>query len=126
MGYTTLSRAARALLLTLVLGTALGTAARAQKANFEQAQRFTTQMMDKMTGSTSVDPHWIENSDQFWYSYKSQEGKNWWFVNAAKKSKQPLFDQDAMAAKLAETFHKPFNSKELPLKDFKYDTDQQL
>lgn len=92
----------------------------AQKANYKLAEQFTTRMMQKMTGSTSVLPHWIKDQDRFWYSYKTGQGKNWYFVNAMRGDKRPLFDQQAMASKLAEIFHKPFDSKDLPLKDFKY------
>lgn len=98
----------------------------AQKANFELAERFTTQMMDKMVGSTSVFPIWIEDTDQFWYTYQNSEGRNWYFVDAAKGSKRLLFDQEEMASQLSETFSRTFNAKDLELEDFTYDTDKKL
>jgi len=98
----------------------------AQKANFELAERFTTQMMDKMVGSTSVFPIWIEDTDQFWYTYQNSEGRNWYFVDAAKGSKRLLFDQEEMASQLSETFSRTFNAKDLELNDFTYDTDKKL
>lgn len=97
-----------------------------QKANFELAERFTTQMMDKMVGSTSVNPNWIEDTDQFWYTYENSNGKNWYFVDAAKASKRLLFDQEEMASQLSEIFTRPFNAKDLDLKDFEYNTDKNL
>lgn len=112
------------LILCLITGSNLVT--HAQKANFEQAERFTTQMMEKMVGSTEVDAEWIENSDRFWYSYENGEGKNWYFVEASSPSKQKLFDQNMMASKLTQILDKPFNGKDLPLKDFKYDTGEGL
>ncbi|MBO6525244.1 MAG: DPP IV N-terminal domain-containing protein [Balneolaceae bacterium] len=98
----------------------------AQKANFELAERFTTRMMDKMVGSTSVNPNWIEDTDQFWYTYENSEGKNWYFADAAKASKRLLFDQEEMASQLSEIFTRPFNAKDLDLKDFEYNTDKDL
>lgn len=98
----------------------------AQKANFELAERFTTQMMDKMVGSTSVNPNWIEDTDQFWYTYENSEGINWYFVDAAKASKRLLFDQEELAAKLSESFSRPFNAKKLDLEDFDFDTGKNL
>jgi dipeptidyl aminopeptidase/acylaminoacyl peptidase len=82
--------------------------------------------MEKMVGSTSVRARWIKDQDRFWYEYKTGDGVNWWFVDAARRSKRLLFDQEDMAAQLAEIFKKPFNSKDLPLKDFKYDTGKEL
>ena len=114
------------LIAFLALSTTLSNTGYAQKANFEQAERFTTQMMEKMVGSTSVNPNWLENEDRFWYTYENKNGKNWFFVDAGEKSKRLLFDQEEMASKLAETFNKSFNSKDLPLKDFEYNTDKGL
>ncbi len=98
----------------------------AQKANFELAEKFTTEKMKKTSSSLTVDANWLKNQSQFWYTYKTPSGKNWYMVDAAKRSKKMLFDQEDMAAQLAETFKKPFNSKDLPLKDFKYDEGKKL
>ncbi len=48
--------------LTVLLFT-LPTSAQDQKANFEMAERFTSQNMSKMVGSTRVFPRWIEDTD---------------------------------------------------------------
>ena len=98
----------------------------AQQADFESAERFTTQMMQKMVGSTEVDANWIEDSDRFWYSYENMEGKNWYYVDAARQLKSPLFDRQNMAAELTELLNRPINSKELPLKEFEYNTGEGL
>lgn len=97
-----------------------------QKANFELAERFTTAKMQKMVGSTSVFPRWIEDTNNFWYTYENSEGKNWYFVNAERANKRLLFDQEEMAAKLSEEFSRTFNAKDLDLKEFQYDTDKEL
>lgn len=93
----------------------------ARQANFELAEKFTTQRMQKMVGSTQVQANWIKDQDRFWYEYENRDGKNWYIVDAPGRSKDLLFNQEEMAAKLTEIFKKPFNSKDLPLKDFKYD-----
>ncbi|MCG8607928.1 DPP IV N-terminal domain-containing protein, partial [bacterium] len=98
----------------------------AQEANFELAEKFTTEKMEKMSSSLTVDANWLKNQSRFWYTYKRPSGKNWYIVDAVKRTKKMLFDQEDMAAQLAETFQKPFNSKDLPLKDFKYDEGKRL
>lgn len=112
--------------ITLVLILLLSSNIIAQQANFELAERFTTEMMDKMVGSTNVNPIWIEDTDQFWYTYENSNGKNWYFVDAAKGSKRLLFDQEEMASQLSESFSRSFNAKDLDLNDFKFDTDRNL
>lgn len=92
-----------------------------QKANFELAEKFTSKNMKKMTGSTSVRPNWLKDSDIFWYDYKTGDGNFYYIVDPAKRSKKPLFDNFDMAAKLTALAQKPYNPKNIPLKniDFK-------
>jgi dipeptidyl aminopeptidase/acylaminoacyl peptidase len=92
----------------------------AQTANFQQAKEFTTKKMQKLVGSTSVRPHWIKHTNRFWYQYKTPEGKNWYFVDADKRSQHKIFKPKKMTSRLTEIFHKPFDYKDLKLKDFKY------
>jgi dipeptidyl aminopeptidase/acylaminoacyl peptidase len=96
----------------------------AQKANFELAERFTTQRMDKMVGTLDIRPRWIEDEPRFWYEFEASDGRNWYLVDARRREKSLLFDQEALAAELTEHFRKPFNAKDLPLKEFEYDTDR--
>jgi len=122
MGFLHSRRASLCVLFTFCLLIVLSSTANAQRTNFEQAERFTTQMMQKMTGDTEVDANWIEEQDRFWYSYENQKGKNWFFVDAADRRKRPLFDRQQLAAQLSESFNKAFDYKDLPLKDFEYNT----
>jgi len=97
-----------------------------QKANFELAERFTADKMQKMTGSTFLNANWIEDEDRFWYEWENGDGKKWVYVDARRQQLRPLFDVNEMAEQLSETFNRGFNSKDLDLKDFDYDTDRQL
>lgn len=113
-------------LFLLLLLISISSSLFAQKANFELAERFTTEKMSKMVGSTSVAPRWIEDTNNFWYSYENSTGKNWYYVNSERGNKRLLFDQEEMAAQLSESFSSTFNAKDLDLKDFEYDTDKEL
>lgn len=95
-------------------------------ANFELAERFTAANMQRMTGSTSLSANWIEDQDRFWYEWKDSVGTHWYFVDAARRTKRPLFDRDEMAAQLSQQFNRGFNARSLDLKDFKFDTDRGL
>ena len=78
--------------LSIVMaGLILAGSAMAQKANFQLAERFTTDKLSKMVGSRSVRPNWLKESDLFWYSYKTSDGTQYRFVDPAKKSKAFLW-----------------------------------
>lgn len=92
-----------------------------QKANFQLAEKFTSENMRKMISSTSVRANWLKDADIFWYQYKTGDGENYYIVDAAKRNKQLLFDNRELGSKLTLLTQKPYNPKELPIKniDFK-------
>ena len=98
----------------------------AQEANFELAERFTADKMQKMTGSTFLSPNWIEDENRFWYEWETPDGKQWMFVDADDETARPLFDRDDMAAQLSEEFSRGFNARNLEIEDFDYDTERGL
>ncbi|MDR9417455.1 DPP IV N-terminal domain-containing protein [Gracilimonas sp.] len=97
----------------------------AQNANFEAAERFTGDKMSKIVGSTSVYPRWIEDTDNFWYTYENNEGKQWYYVDSERPRQRLLFDQNEMASQLTEIFERPFNALDLDLEGFEYDADKE-
>ncbi len=92
----------------------------AQTANFELAERFNTEELSKMAGSTSLRPGWLENSDKFWYSFKTGDGTNFYLVDPGRKTKEPLFDRDYMASQLTIMTNKPYNALDLQVKNIKF------
>ena len=89
------------------------------KGNYELAARFSPEKVKKMIFSTSVDPHWMKKSTRFWYSYETSQGKKWVLVDPVKRTKQPLFDTDKLAAELTKAVKDPFDGQHLKLDDFK-------
>ncbi|HEY3135902.1 MAG TPA: DPP IV N-terminal domain-containing protein [Blastocatellia bacterium] len=93
---------------------------RVHKANYELASRWTIAKVNKLVFDTSVAPHWLESGDRFWYSYETSQGKRWWIVDPAKKSKTPLFDNAKMAALLTGITRIPYDSQHLPIATIKF------
>ena len=110
--------------LLVALGLLLMAPAWAQhKANFKAAEKFKASNIQKMLKSTRVRPNWFKDSDKFWYSYTTTEGKKYYVVDPAKKSKQLLFDNKNFAAQLSELTAKPWNFNDLDLKGFELEDD---
>ena len=97
-----------------------------QKANFQLAEKFAPGKIKKMAGSTSVRPHWLHKSNKFWYSYKTSDGTNFYLVDPEKKQKRLLFDNLYMATELIKLLEKPFNEKNLPIKNIKFKKNNDL
>ena len=88
-----------------------------------QAEKFTLEKLRTMLFSTTVDPHWFQQGNQFWFEYKTSEGKFWYVVNPAARSKELMFDRDKMAAQLTEIVGDPFDAQHLPIRALKAGAD---
>jgi dipeptidyl aminopeptidase/acylaminoacyl peptidase len=95
-----------------------------QKANYDLAARFSPKKLDKMIFSLSVDPHWLKQSNKFWYTYETSEGKQWIIVDPVKNEKKSMFDKDQLAAALTKIIKDPFDAQHLPIDSLKFIKDE--
>ena len=92
----------------------------APKANFELANKFTTEKLRALVPDQSLRPEWIEKTDRFWYRYKTTSGTGYYFVDPEKKLKKPLFNGMTLAAELIRVTGKPVNGSDLALQNLKF------
>ncbi len=91
-----------------------------QKADFRAAEKFSSENIKKMLGSTSVRANWLKDSDQFWYSYKTGDGNFYWFVNPSRKTKEPLFDNNYLCSEINQQINKILNPLDPGIKNLKF------
>ncbi|MFC0262008.1 S9 family peptidase [Fontibacter flavus] len=94
------------------------------KGNYELAARFSPEKLKKMIFTTDVDAHWLKKSDRFWYEYETTEGKNWYIVNPATRTKTKLFDNDRLAAEITKIVKDPFDGQHLDISNLKFLEDE--
>jgi dipeptidyl-peptidase-4 len=94
------------------------------KANYNLAARFSPKKLDKMVFSTNVDPHWLKNTDRFWYVYETPSGKNWWLVDPAKGEKRLLFDNARLASLLTAIVKDPMDAQHLNIDSMRFVKDE--
>ena len=94
------------------------------KPNYHLAAKFSPQKLKTLIFSTSVNPHWINHSDRFWYEYSTPEGKFWYLVDPAARKKDVLFDNTEMAAKVTRIVRNPFDAQHLELRDLRFTDDE--
>jgi len=97
-----------------------------QQADFEAAERYSPERLDKLVGSTFIFPRWLEDQDRFWYTYEDSDGIYWYFIDAEEETKEELFDRQKMADQLTEMLNQTFNWKKLDLDNFEYDVNKEL
>ena len=86
-----------------------------QKANYEQAARFSGKQMRNLVYSTRIRPNWFADSDRFWYSWKTSQGTHYYIVDAATGSKKEIFDLDKLARQITEITRDPYDAQHLSL-----------
>ncbi|MFR4037533.1 MAG: DPP IV N-terminal domain-containing protein [Butyricimonas faecalis] len=96
----------------------------AQKANYKEAERFMRGNAERLVGSTKVSPHFLKESDKFWYSYKTGDGTRYYFVDPKAKVHRELFDREFMTAEISKYTHGPVNYKELPVRALTFKEDE--
>ena len=108
-----------ALAVVGLLGTSTAVKAQERLPEYLQAEKFTQEKLGTMLFSTTVDPHWFQQGNSFWYQYKTSEGTFWYVVNPNNRSKSLLFDREEMASQLTEIVKDPFEARQLPIKNLK-------
>jgi len=95
----------------------------AQKANFKAAEKFSQKNLSEMLKTTRISPKWFHESDKFWYSYTTTNGKHFYVVDPIKKTKTKMLDNLDFSAKLSELTRKPVNHNNLELEDLELEED---
>ena len=96
----------------------------ANEANYQLASRFSPKKLEKLVFSTSVDPHWLKNSNRFWYMYETPAGKNWYIVNPDRAEKRLLFDNEKLAALLTLRVKDPMDAQHLNIDSLRFVKDE--
>ncbi|QCR25078.1 DPP IV N-terminal domain-containing protein [Pontibacter sp. SGAir0037] len=100
------------------------TASAPAKGNYQLASRFSPKKLQKLIFTTNLDPHWLRNSDRFWYEYETSNGKNWYIVDPATKSKKLLFNTDKLASAVTMIVQDPFDAQHFPIENLKFSDDE--
>ncbi len=86
------------------------------EANYDLAERFAPEKVNRMVFSQSIQPNWLKGSDKFWYMWKDSDGEHYYMVDPAAKTKKEIFDMDKLAMELTMIIRDPFDAKHIPFR----------
>lgn len=93
-----------------------------QKANYQLAEKFSRLGFGKVgDNSLSVYPEFLPDSDRFWYTFTTDEGKKYYLVDPAKGEKRLLFDNDELLVQISEQTREAYSSANLSLNQLKFE-----
>lgn len=82
----------------------------AQPANFKQLAHFERLMQSSVhRNSLKIFPQFIRNTDCFWYSFRTDEGEKYYFVNPDRKEHRLLFDNASLLEKISQLTGKAYD-----------------
>jgi dipeptidyl aminopeptidase/acylaminoacyl peptidase len=87
--------------------------------DYARAEQFLGYNIETFVDEGASRPVWAGN--QFWYLSKTDKESQFLLVNPAKKTKQPLFDHQQLAAELSKATNKTFEANQLPFQTLVYD-----
>lgn len=90
------------------------------KADYRAAARYSPTQIRKMVHSTSVSPHWLKESNRFWYTYETSDGLAYYIVDLDRKQKKTLFDNVKMAADMSRLTGDPFDAQHLYISKLRF------
>jgi dipeptidyl aminopeptidase/acylaminoacyl peptidase len=96
---------------------------RVMQANRRLAERFSQSRMSDMVFDTRVQPHWLEGSDRFWYSWESSRGKSFYLVDPVRGTRAEIFDNADIAAKISLATRDPYDAQHLPIDSIEFSDD---
>ena len=86
------------------------------ESRYQRAQSLMQGMFTKTSAfNTTLIPHWIGDSDCFWYEREFKIGKEFRLVDAAAGSNDIAFDHAALAKALAQASGETVNAEDLPI-----------
>lgn len=111
--------------LVILIGLCIGTIGIAQERqapvpNYDLAARFSPAHMNKMVYSTQLIPHWLKESNRFWYTYVTSAGRQYYIVDPARGTKALLFDPVKMAADMSRLTGDPFDAQHMNILKLKF------
>lgn len=85
---------------------------------YEQAQVLMQGVLsNRVVMNDAVFPHWIENSNNFWYIREMPDGKQFRIVEAETGSNTLAFDHEDLSNTLSKATAKPVNHLDLPIEN---------
>lgn len=92
--------------------------------DYARAEKLLPANVGQLVRNELVVPHWIGQSDEFWYKRELEEGWDFVSVDATTGKKQPAFDHEAVAAAFAEELGETVSPKKLPFDWFEFSSDR--
>ena len=96
---------------------------RLTRADYERAESYLAWNVAKLMFNTGVTPHWLDESDRFWYRRTGRDGSEFVVIDPAHGSRRPAFDHERLAAALSQASDTYVIHNQMPFDEITLKTD---
>src|SRR5438105_1091046 len=115
---------AAAVLAALLLSTSASAQTRALTADdYARAEKFLGYNTNRLVLHVAAQPTWV-GDERFWYRTTTENGTEFFQVEAATGARTPAFDQAKVAAALSTASRSNYAAYRLPFNQFEFSTDR--
>jgi dipeptidyl aminopeptidase/acylaminoacyl peptidase len=101
----------------MMMGTMMGLpcAAQGTREDYARAEQIYPFNARHLVSNIQVTPHWIEQSNRFWYRRETRSGHEFVLVDPERNLREPLFDHPRLARSLGLASSSSYTPERLPL-----------
>ncbi|CCH02425.1 peptidase [Fibrella aestuarina BUZ 2] len=93
-------------------------------SDYKRSEALKEKLRDKLYNAPTA-INWLPKSNRFWYLTRTRKGSEFIVVDAAKRTRQPAFDAQQVAQKLAEATGKTLDPYKLPFNTITFGKDDE-
>jgi dipeptidyl-peptidase-4 len=87
------------------------------REDYARAESYMPWNVAKLVFNTGIKPHWIGDSDRFWYRRSGRDGTEFVVIDPTDGSRRPAFDHARLAASLSQASGTYCTHNQLPFED---------
>lgn len=103
------------LILAIAGFSALAVSAQGTVEDYNRAYSLRDKYSSRHVYNGTVTPSWIKGTNKFWYVDESPDGRNYTVIDAEKKSRSAMFDQNSLATELSKATGRDISGKNIRL-----------
>ena len=94
-------------------------------SDYKLAEQWLSHNVHAKVRNLFVTPHWIGDTDEFWYLRQTPEGHQFMTVDAATGDRRPTFDHVALAEAIHKAGVEKVDAQRLPFRSFEFLSDDE-
>lgn len=94
--------------------------------DYARAEHFLPWNAERLVFDLSIEPHWLDDGQRFWYRHQTRRGSEFIVVDPQQSQQAPAFDHVRLAAVLSRASGIPTTAEQLPFDQIEFTGDDEI